>query len=166
MYPAIDMLCVVGKRSGVSAVMLLLLTQRLAFGRHDTANKLIIIANAILRVPTRTSDVSVTGIRDVTQAMLADADKVGEVFKLVAEARCDAPGKYTLTVQPKRVPRHSFLGGLCGWEMGLVFTSDLFEVVSMKIDEPSVVPTSSAVLRDVLHCALRSARGAPMAASP
>eukprot|EP00035_Acanthoeca_spectabilis_P002263 m.86452 g.86452 ORF g.86452 m.86452 type:complete len:375 (-) comp11464_c1_seq1:214-1338(-) len=132
---------------------------------HDTANKLIIIANAVLKVPTGPADVRVTGIKEVTPVMIAEAAAEDEVFKLVAEAQRTDEGNMMLSVTPKRVPRQSFLGNVSGWEMGIVFTSDLFEVISMKIDEPSVVPTSSAVFRDVLHCALGSLRGAPSVAS-
>ena len=39
----------------------------------DTASKLVILANAVLRVPTRLSDVRVTGMRGVTRAELDDA---------------------------------------------------------------------------------------------
>ena len=45
----------------------------------------------------------------------------------------------------------SFVGLITGWEMGVVIESDLWDVLSLKIDEPSVVPTSAAVLRDILH---------------
>ena len=34
-----------------------------------------------------------------------------------------------------------------------MFTSDLFEVISIKIDESSVTPTAAAVLRDCVHYA-------------
>lgn len=84
--------------------------------------------------------------------MVAEAKEAGEVFKLVATATPNGEGGYTLSVRPQRVPATSFLGGICGWEMGVVFRSDLFDVVSLKIDEPTVTPTSAAVLRDILHC--------------
>jgi len=129
---------------------------------HDTANKLIIIANAIMRLRVRAADVTVTGVRGVTPAMVAEAAAAGEVYKLVATAEVGSAGMPpTLTVQPRRVSKGTFLGGVQGFEMGIVMTSDLFNVISMKIDEPSVEPTSAAVLRDVLHCVLASSRGGP-----
>lgn len=120
---------------------------------HDTASKLIIIANAVLGFPAGKADVAVEGVRGVTPEMVVAAAEEDEVFKLVASASPDGSGGFVLAVKPRRVPRSSFLGGVCGWEMGIVFRSDLFDEVSLKIDEPTVQPTSAAVLRDVLWCA-------------
>ena len=108
----------------------------------------------VLGFPARKSDVAVEGVRGVTPQMVAEAAAAGDVYKLVATAASKGVGGgFTLSVQPRRVPVDSFLGGIRGWEMGVVFKSDLFDVVSLKIDEPSVTPTSAAVLRDILHCA-------------
>mmetsp|Transcript_6419 Transcript_6419/g.15192 ORF Transcript_6419/g.15192 Transcript_6419/m.15192 type:complete len:364 (-) Transcript_6419:42-1133(-) len=119
----------------------------------DTANKLVIIVNAVLGRPVRLADVAVEGVRSVTPELVAEAKGRGEVYKLVASAEVAEGGELKLTVRPTLLPSAAFLAGVVGWEMGIVLRSDLFEVVSLKIDEPSVVPTSAAVLRDVLHCA-------------
>jgi len=120
----------------------------------DTAFKLIIITNAILGCDAKLDDVAVVGIRGITPALIQQAADEGLVYKLVATAALQGetlPPSYALEVKPVRVPKCSFVGLITGWEMGVVIESDLWDVISLKIDEPSVVPTSAAVLRDILH---------------
>jgi homoserine dehydrogenase len=128
----------------------------------DTANKLVIIANSVLGYSCGLADVDLDGVRGVTPAMIAEAKAGGKVYKLVATATAVEnnkpwkPVSYSLSVKPVAIPDNSFLGQVNRWEMGVVFTSDNFEVMSLKIDEPSVIPTSCAVLRDIIsvapHC--------------
>jgi len=123
----------------------------------DTAFKLLILANAVLRVPTVLEDISVQGVREVTPEMIKEAEARGEVYKLVATAQeqqqANGDPRYKFEVAPRCVPASSFIGGIDGWEMGVVIHSDLWERVFLKIDEPSVVPTSAAVLRDIIRLA-------------
>jgi homoserine dehydrogenase len=74
-----------------------------------------------------------------------------QVLKLLATATLDAStGRYKLAVGPEYVAQDSFLGGVSEWEMGLVITTDINGVISLKIDEREPVPTAAAVLRDIV----------------
>lgn len=132
---------------------------------YDTANKLVIICNSVLRIPAKLADVDLTGITGITSADIADAAAVGEVYRLIGSARrfdntaaaegaaavkCldEKRGCYVLTVKPTRVKNESFFGGCSETDMCAVFRSDEFETVSIKNDETGVFPTSSAMLRD------------------
>lgn len=70
----------------------------------DAANKLVIIANAVLHHPTALKDVSVEGIRKVTQDDLRVATGRRQVIKLIALA--EKVGRdYRLSVAPTRLDK-------------------------------------------------------------
>ncbi|MCX7707681.1 MAG: homoserine dehydrogenase [Anaerolineae bacterium] len=124
----------------------------------DTANKLVIIANSILRQPTTLADVQpVTGITGITPEDIRAAAAQGRVIKLVATATRPDPkglanpsGLYRLSVQPEWLPADDFLASVNGWEMGIVFDTDIMGLQQFKVDERGPVPTAGAMLRDVI----------------
>jgi homoserine dehydrogenase len=116
----------------------------------DTANKLVIIANAVLGVPARLEDVKVTGMRRLSGEQIRAARASGQMYRLIASARRSETG-WRLQVEPQIVPQSSFLGGIDGWEMGVVFHTDIFEDVYMKIDERGPTGTAAAMLRDAVN---------------
>eukprot|EP00041_Stephanoeca_diplocostata_P012416 m.207906 g.207906 ORF g.207906 m.207906 type:complete len:351 (-) comp18949_c0_seq1:107-1159(-) len=117
----------------------------------DTANKLVIIANAVLSVPATLADVAITGITSIGTDDIQRAKDKGMVVRLVARAQQDSTSRigYTLTVQPEEVPSTSFLGCCVGTDMAVEFVSDIFEVQSFKTNETGVFPTAAAMLRDL-----------------
>lgn len=132
---------------------------------YDTANKLVIISNSVLRIPARLADIDITGISGISHRDINEAACVGEVYRLIGTAQrydsiseascatavpCPDPqrGCYVLSVKPARVKANSFLGGCVDSDMCVVFRSEEFETISMKTDETGVYPTSCAMLRD------------------
>jgi homoserine dehydrogenase len=117
----------------------------------DTANKLVIIANSILRQPAALANVTpVTGITAITPDDIHQGAARGEVVKLVATATRNGPG-YGLAVQPEWLPEGDFLAGVSGWEMGIVFDTDIMGLQQFKVDERGPIPTAAAMLRDVIN---------------
>jgi len=120
----------------------------------DTANKLVIIANSILRQPCTLADVQpVIGITDITPAQIEEGATRGEVIKLVARADVGQVGNlsYKLSVQPEWLPADAFLASISGWEMGIVFDTDIMGLQQLKVDERGPIPTAAAMLRDVIN---------------
>jgi homoserine dehydrogenase len=116
----------------------------------DTANKLVIVTNSVLRQRATLADVApVEGITRITADQLADAARRGQVVKLVATARWENE-RYVLSVQPEWLPKDDFLASVGGWEMGVVFDTDIMGLQSYKVDERGPVPTAAAMLRDVI----------------
>jgi homoserine dehydrogenase len=81
------------------------------------------------------------------------------VVKLVARAEpvalSDLSGlRYRLSVQPEWLPASDFLAGVSGWEMGIVFDTDIMGLQQFKVDERGPVPTAGAMLRDVITSTL------------
>jgi len=125
----------------------------------DTANKLVIIANSILRQPAALADVAqVTGITGITAEQMREGAARGLVVKLVATAERGSVRRpatagaetYKLSVKPEWLPADSFLAGVHGFEMGIVFETDIMGLQMYKVDERGPVPTAGAMLRDLI----------------
>lgn len=117
----------------------------------DTANKLVIIANAFLGISATLADVSVRGITRLTVDDLRAAAAQGKVIKLVASAETQAGGSYQLRVEPVSLASGEFLASCDGWEMGIEVRSDLYGVMFHKIWEREPLPTAAAMLRDAVN---------------
>jgi len=115
----------------------------------DLANKLVILANAVLNVPATLADVEVTGIRGVTADEIQAARAAGAIVRLVAVAERQ-DGGYRLSVAPRRLPADHPLGGLRAHEMGIVYHTDVAGRLVAIIEERGPGPTAAAVLRDVI----------------
>ncbi len=125
----------------------------------DTANKLVILANAVLRVPTKLADVQVTGMRGVTRAELDAARASGGQVLLLARAE-PRGRRWELTVRPTAVSAEHPLSRLGPREMGLVYRSDLHGVMTLINGGAGPGGASAAMLRDLLDLPLPSQEGA------
>ncbi|MFH1085791.1 MAG: homoserine dehydrogenase [Chloroflexota bacterium] len=115
----------------------------------DAANKLVIIANSVLGRPTRLCDVAVEGIRQVTLADLQRARAAGQVLKLLAVA--DQQGDdYALSVRVTALEGAHPLAHIGKWDMAVVYYTDYMGKITAIIEEKGPVPTSAAVLRDMI----------------
>ncbi len=115
-------------------------------GGWDTANKLAIIANSMLRMKVSLEDIEVEGITGITAEMLKAEHARGNVIKLVALAK---DGK--LSVKPTILPENSFLGRCEGWEMGVEIHSDICGIMYHKLWEREPVPTAGSMMRDAVN---------------
>jgi len=116
----------------------------------DAANKLVIIANSVLRRPTSLDDLTVEGIRGVTLADLQQAKAEGKVIKLLAVAEKQGDD-YALSVKPTALDADHPMARTSMWGMGVVYYTDFMGVISAVIEEKGPVPTSAAVLRDMIN---------------
>jgi homoserine dehydrogenase len=118
----------------------------------DEAVKLVIIANAVLGRPTTLSDVSVSGIRHVTQSHLQHAKAHGERLVLLGTAE-PHNGDYALDVRVVSLPLEHSLARMSGDEMGVVYETDIAGTICATSAETDATPTAAAMLRDVLEIA-------------
>jgi len=116
----------------------------------DAANKLVIVANACLRLPVKLSDVRVEGIRGVTPEHIAQARAQNQVIKLVARAAREL-GSWKLTVRPERLDASHPLVQVPGGYMGVLYETDINGQIFARIKEENPYPTAAAVLRDVIN---------------
>ncbi|MCX7839387.1 MAG: homoserine dehydrogenase [Anaerolineae bacterium] len=122
----------------------------------DAANKLVIIANAVLRRPTTLKDVTVEGIRHITLDDIRDAQEHRQTIKLIASA--ERIGKdYNLTVRPTRLDQSHPLARLGAGMMGVIYETDINGTIFAAIQEDDPYPTAAAVLRDIVQIATQRA---------
>lgn len=117
----------------------------------DAANKLVIFANAVLGQATSLVDLTVSGIRAVTPAMIQEAWQAGGRISLVGSAILQPDGRYTLDVSPVTLGPEHPLARLNHGEMGLVITSDLAGRTTVASLEDGPVGTCQAMIRDLLE---------------
>ena len=121
----------------------------------DAANKLVIIANMVLRRPTTLKDVTVEGIRKITSADIAAAEEHRQTIKLLALA--ERVGKnYNLSVRPTLLDKSHPLARLGAGTMGVIYHTDINGTIFAAIEEEDPYPTAAAVLRDIVQIATTS----------
>jgi homoserine dehydrogenase len=103
-----------------------------------------------LGTPTTLDDVDVQGITGVTLQDLEAAKAQDQVIKLVATAARREDGRYALAVAPTPLPASHPLARLSGQQMGIVYHTDIYGVISACILEESPVPSAATMLRDLL----------------
>jgi homoserine dehydrogenase len=120
----------------------------------DAANKLTIVANAVLGQPTTVRDVQVEGITGLTAEVLREAEQRGEriVLLCLAEQR---GGRFALSVRPTALPHYHPLARMTNDEMGVVYYTDISGAQTATTMEMDPVPTAAAMLRDVIDIATR-----------
>ncbi|WP_201756164.1 hypothetical protein [Corallococcus silvisoli] len=117
----------------------------------DTASKLVILANAVMRVPAVLSDVAVTGMRGVTREQLDTARAKGGQVLLLARGEPLGEERWEWSVRPTAVDASHPLARLGPMEMGAVFRSDLHGVNTLINAEQGARGTGAAMLKDVLE---------------
>ncbi len=118
----------------------------------DEAEKLVIIANAVLRQPTTIHDLDVQGIRHLSANDLQAALQRGERIVLLGIAEW-VNDRYALSVKPASLPLSHPLGRMGADEMGVVYHTDISGIISAFSAEMTAMPTAAAMLRDVIDIA-------------
>lgn len=116
----------------------------------DAASKLVIVSNAVLRRPTRLTELRVEGIRGVTAEMQAEARAKHQVIKLVARADKNL-GTWKFTVRPEYLEASDPLASVGAGYMGVLYETDINGEIFARIHETDPYPTAAAVLRDVVN---------------
>jgi homoserine dehydrogenase len=115
----------------------------------DAANKLVILANAVLHQPTTLADVSVTGIDALETTDLTDALHRKHRIVLLCLAEPEGDG-FRLSVRPTPLSLEHPLGRMSGDEMGIVYHTDIAGRCAVTNAERGPLPTAAAMLRDLL----------------
>ncbi len=116
----------------------------------DAANKLVIIANAVLRRPTKLEELEVVGIRSVSAEELKQARAAGQVIKLVARAE-KVDKDFRFSVKPTRLEATHPLARIGAEMMGVIYSTDINGTIFASIEEKDPYPTAAAVLRDMVN---------------
>jgi homoserine dehydrogenase len=111
----------------------------------DAAGKARILSAALFGRTRRFEEMTVEGIRGLTQADIAHASEAGERWKLIAEVTRDA-----VTVRPVRVPLAHPLAGVSGGTNAITYTTALLGDVTLVGAGAGGVQTGFGLLGDLL----------------
>jgi homoserine dehydrogenase len=120
----------------------------------DAANKVVILANAVLHRPTTLADIEVEGITRLTADELRQATARDTRIVLLCLAE-QTEGDYRLSVRPTALPHDHPLARMHGDEMGIVYYTDIGGRMSATTLERGPQPTAAAMLRDILDLVAR-----------
>lgn len=115
----------------------------------DAANKLVILANAVLRQATTLADVSVTGINNLRADEVRAVRMLGERMSLLATAEW-VEDHYKLTVAPTALPESHPFARLAGQAMAIRYETDIYGTQTLITHEEGPVGSAAAMLRDFL----------------
>jgi homoserine dehydrogenase len=118
-------------------------------GGWDAANKLVILANAVLKRPTTLSDVAIEGITGLTADQLREAQAHNARIVLLGLAEV-VEGDYRLSVRPTALAADHPLARMSGDEMGIVYYTDIGGRTSATTLERGPRETAAAMLRDLI----------------
>ncbi len=116
----------------------------------DAAAKLVILTNAVVGFPATFDDVTRAGIATVSTEALVAARQQGQRYRLLARAERQPDNGYALSVTPTPLSPDHPLGRLGLKQMGVVYTTDIYGVITAIIDEPNPIPSAMTMLRDLL----------------
>jgi len=123
---------------------------------YDAAGKVVILANLLMDVPLKLSEVERVGITALTPQDIATAAANGERWKLIGKVE-RVNGRVTASVRPTRLPFAHQLASVSGITNALTFTTDLLGDVTLIGPGAGQVATGHAILGDLLamHRTLR-----------
>jgi homoserine dehydrogenase len=131
----------------------------------DAAFKLAILASLAFRTTVRDTDVYREGIRRLTPADFRYASELGYAIKLLATARANE-GKVQARVHPAFLPLNNPLAKVDGVYNAVELEGDLVDWAMFHGPGAGPIPTSSAILADVIAIACAIAAGGLACTAP
>jgi homoserine dehydrogenase len=123
---------------------------RLDVEGFDTANKLILLSNALLGTRFGPSHVSRRGITDITTQMVLDSRSAGKSLKLVGRVTARS-GKVYLSVAPEELPQDHPLASVHGAEKAITYDTDIMGQVTVMGGRSSPTGAAAALLKDIIN---------------
>ncbi|WP_374688988.1 homoserine dehydrogenase [Promineifilum sp.] len=117
---------------------------------YDAAIKIVILSNLLLGVPLKLENVEREGIGNLSTKDIVRAQKVGEVWKLVAWVE-RGPDAVKACVKPMRLSLNHPLAGIAGATNAITFVTQLLGDVTIVGPGAGRVETGYAVLSDLLE---------------
>jgi len=127
---------------------------------YDTANKLILLSNALLGTAYGPRHVERRGITQLTPAMVATTQRAGRVMKLIGRADVDR-GKVRLTVAPEELPAEHPLASVHGAEKAVTYETDTMGTITVMGGRSSPTGAAAALLKDIINLAHRARATSP-----
>lgn len=124
----------------------------------DATVKVCAIANVLMGVQLKPTDVVREGIRGLDSRKLQAARAAGAPFKLMARARVDRDGNLVATVRPEQVAASDPLGSIRGTSLGVHFELDMMPGLTITSHRPNLQSTAYGMLADFINAVGRNGR--------
>jgi homoserine dehydrogenase len=124
----------------------------------DTANKLILLSNALLGTGYGPDDVTRRGITHITPPMVMDAQRAGKRLKLIGRASL-SHGSVRLSVAPEELPLDHPLASVHGAEKGVTYETDTMGRVTVMGGQSSPTGAAAALLKDIINLSRATVHG-------
>lgn len=117
----------------------------------DAAIKVAALTSVLMGIPLKPQQVDRTGIREITPAMLQEAQQVGERWKLVCTVRREGQRLLEASVKPARVAPGSPLYSIEGTSSYVEFKLDVLPGLGIVEGNPGPDTTAYGMLADLLN---------------
>ena len=117
----------------------------------DATVKVCALANVLMNVPLKPTDVTRSGIRELNPNQLQRARAEGKPFKLVARASRQPDGKISATVRPEQVGALEPLGNVRGTSLAIHFELDMMPGLTVTSHRPNLQSTAYGLLADFIN---------------
>lgn len=116
----------------------------------DAAAKTAALLNVLMGANITPYDVDRRGIEDISLDQLKEAEKRGNVIKLVCYGGREG-GRVTARVRPEEISKNSLLATVSGTTSIVSITTDLMGTVSIVEHEPEIEQTAYGVFSDLIR---------------
>jgi homoserine dehydrogenase len=117
----------------------------------DATVKVCALANVLMNVPLKPTQVARLGIRELNPNQLQRARAEGKPFKLVARASRQQDGKISATVRPEQVGALEPLGNVRGTSLAIHFELDMMPGLTVTSHRPNLQSTAYGLLADFIN---------------
>ena len=129
----------------------------LDLGGWDTACKMVILANWLLRKESTLRDVKTKGIADLQPITLIQAKRQGYVIKAIGEIRKQGT-KITLKSYPKKLRLSNLLAGVEGFHKAMIFHTTQGDIF-VKTEQAGPKASAYAVMQDIIDIERKTSSG-------
>jgi homoserine dehydrogenase len=116
----------------------------------DATMKVCALANVLMKVPLKPTEVVRSGIRELNANQLQRARAEGKPFKLVARARQEN-GKISAAVRPEQIGQLEPLGNVRGTSLAIHFELDMMPGLTITSHRPNLQSTAYGLLADFIN---------------
>jgi len=117
----------------------------------DATVKVCALANVLMNIPLKPSEVNREGIRELTHRKVQAARAEGKPFKLIARAKVTGDGKIAATVRPEQILTSDPLGNVRGTSLGIHFELDMMPGLTVTSHRPNLQSTAYGLLADFIN---------------
>jgi len=116
----------------------------------DTATKLLILTNVLMKEEKSFKDISIEGITNITPEEVKNALEEGKKYKLIGKA-VKENGEVQMSVKLEKLDAAHPLYGVSGKNKGVRYISDVLGDLTITGGASGVIPAGASVLRDLIN---------------